>query len=158
MSRHAPSFTLVEMLIVVLLLGIISMIVIPRFTKATDDAREAALVNNLVLARKQIDLYKVQHGERAPHLNESGAIDVANFVDRLTGRTDPSGKLNAAGSCGPYLTDWPSNPFSDEAIADKIQFHGNPNPPRSGFTGWYYCVTTDTLYVNSAKGARSIQP
>lgn len=158
MSRHALSFTLVEMLIVVVLLAIISMIVAPRFTGATDDAREAALVNNLISARKQIELYKVQHGERAPHLNESGATDVVNFVDRLTGRTDPSGKLNAAGSCGPYLTDWPSNPFSDEAVADKIQFHGNPSPPRSGFTGWYYCVTTDTLYVNSAKGARSIQP
>lgn len=158
MSRHALSFTLVEVLIVVVLLGIISMIVLPRFTSTIDDAREAALVDNLVSARKQIELYNLQHGGRAPHLDESGGTDVANFVNRLTGRTDPSGKLNAAGSCGPYLTDWPSNPFSDEAIADKIQFHGNPNPPRSGFTGWYYSVTTNMLYVNSTEGGRSIQP
>lgn len=158
MSRHAPSFTLVEVLIVVVLLGIISMIVAPQFTRATNNAREAALVNNLILARKQIELYKVQHGERAPHLNESGAIDVANFADRLTGRTDPSGKLNAAGSCGPYLTDWPSNPFVDEAVADTIKFHPNPMPPRTGLTGWYYSLNAAMLYANSTKGVKSFDP
>ena len=81
-----------------------------------------------------------------------------NFVARMTGRTNPSGKLNTSGQCGPYLTDWPSNPFVKGAAAQTIQFHSNAAPPRLSMTGWYYSLTTGILYANSTTGAILFDP
>ena len=54
-------FTLVELLIVVIILAILAAIVIPQFSSATDDTKEAALDSNLGGLRNAIELYKAQH-------------------------------------------------------------------------------------------------
>jgi len=46
-ARVASAFTLVEILIVVIILGILAAIVIPQFTSATQDAKSAATYNEL---------------------------------------------------------------------------------------------------------------
>ena len=158
LSRSHGGFTLVEILIIVMILAILAMVVIPKWGQATDDARESALASDLQTARRQIQLYTVQHNDRRPEFNEGGAVDTANFIARMTGRTDPSGKLNLSGQCGPYLNDWPSNPFVESANAQKIQFHSNESPPRHGITGWYYSLTTGILYANSTTGAVAFDP
>ena len=163
-SRKGPTasphmaFTLVEVLIIVLIVAILAMVVIPEWADTTDDAREAALATDLQTARRQIQLYRSEHSGRRPELDEAGLSDAANFVVRMTGRTDQSGALNSAGNCGPYLTDWPSNPFVQGAAAQTIQFHSNVAPPRHGMTGWYYSLTTGMLYANSTTGGEAFDP
>src|SRR5229473_8587221 len=66
-SRQA-GFTLVEILIVVIILGILAAIVIPQFTNASQDARKSSLVSQLQTLRSQIELYKLQHGDAIPDL------------------------------------------------------------------------------------------
>ena len=107
-------FTLVEILIVVIILGILAAIVIPQFTEASNDARESALASDLQTVRSQLELYKVQHLERYPNINAAGVADasVANFLARLTGRTLLTGAIDAGGPFGPYLQKFPTNPFS----------------------------------------------
>ena len=51
-------FTLVEILIVVIILGILAAIVIPQFTNASQNARESSLQSTLQTLRSQIQLYK----------------------------------------------------------------------------------------------------
>ena len=46
-------FTLVEILIVVIILGILAAIVIPQFTQASNDARESSLSSELQTVRSQ---------------------------------------------------------------------------------------------------------
>jgi len=61
-------FTLVEILIVVIILGILAAIVIPQFTNASQNARESSLQSILQTLRSQIELYKLQHGDTLPNL------------------------------------------------------------------------------------------
>lgn len=55
MVRDHKGLTLVEMLIVVILMGIIAAVAIPRFTTATNDALDNTLNANLASLRTVID-------------------------------------------------------------------------------------------------------
>ena len=105
MKTKNGGFTLVEILIVVVILGILAAIVIPQFTQASTEAREASLRSNLQSVRSQIELFKIQHNDFAPTSN-------ATFEDQMCGRTDQNGALNVAGEFGPYLQAIPVNPFT----------------------------------------------
>src|SRR5438093_10224468 len=100
---NKSGFTLVEILIVVIILGILAAIVIPQFTNASQDARESSLLSQLQTLRSQIELYKLQHMDKLPNL-------VANW-DPLTTKTDSAGAASAAPDAfGPYMQSAPTNP------------------------------------------------
>ncbi len=111
--KAKKGFTLVEILIVVVILGILAAIVIPQFTNASTEARESSLSSDLQAIRGQIELYKIEHlGDALP------GAGTATFIEALTGPTDIQGAVVAvgtAGAKGPYMAKIPSNPFS---IAD----------------------------------------
>jgi len=75
-------FTLVEILIVVVILGILAAIVIPHFADADDTARDSQIKTDIQTVRRVVELYKAQHDGKPPHLSESGATDdrVINLV------------------------------------------------------------------------------
>jgi len=121
--RAKSGFTLVEILIVVVILGILAAIVIPQFTGASTEAKEAALVSDLQSIRSQIELYKIQHNDTLPGeiLNADGSITPAtavSFVNQLTNKTDQYGNVDPDGTdpqtyrFGPYMRQIPENPFS----------------------------------------------
>ncbi len=114
--RAKQGFTLVEILIVVVILGILAAIVIPQFTQASTEAKTNSLCSDLQTLRSQIELYKVQHNDIAPA--------AATFIAQMTETTDidgnPSGsKARDAVHCyGPYLERVPINPFND--VTDAV--------------------------------------
>src|SRR5499427_4093491 len=63
---NKSGFTLVEILIVVIILGILAAIVIPQFTNASQDARKNSVSSLLQTIRSQIELYKLQHLDTNP--------------------------------------------------------------------------------------------
>lgn len=71
------AFTLIEILIVVVILGILAAIVVPQFTDAADDANEAAVRSQLQTLRGQIELYRAQVGED-PTLLDDGWDDLVD--------------------------------------------------------------------------------
>jgi general secretion pathway protein G len=98
-------FTLVEILIVVIILGILAAIVIPQFTNASQDARESALLSQLQTLRSQIELYKLQHMDVLPDL-------VTNW-NPMTTKTDISGAASVnPNDFGPYMQSAPTNPIN----------------------------------------------
>jgi len=155
--RHVRAgFTLVEILIVVTILAIVAMAAIPEYGRASTDARESRLGTDIETVRKQIDLYRLQHGGRSPHLDDKGNEDTANFASRLLNKTDATGKPD--GALGPYLLEWPTNPFADPATAGQVTFGTAPNPPRDGKTGWYYSASLCRFSANSAGGGKAYDP
>jgi general secretion pathway protein G len=59
--RKQKGFTLIEILIVVVILGILAAIVIPQFTDASQEAAASNLRSQLQTIRSQIELYNVQN-------------------------------------------------------------------------------------------------
>jgi general secretion pathway protein G len=119
--RARSGFTLVEILIVVVILGILAAIVIPQFTNASQEAKESALVSNLQSVRSQIELYKIQHNnDMLP-----GATGGASFNVCMEGYTDKNGlevAQGTAGALGKYMQKIPVNPFS---TIDTVANPGN---------------------------------
>lgn len=59
-NRARRAFTLIEILIVVVILGILAAIVIPQFTDASDQANVASMKSQLQTMRSQIELFRIQ--------------------------------------------------------------------------------------------------
>ena len=127
---NKSGFTLVEILIVVIILGILAAIVIPQFTNASQDARKNSLTSQLQTIRSQIELYKLQHQDKLPNILTSGT-----GWTLLTSKTDQYGTVTSSGSFGPYLQQIPLNSLNQQS--DVIQGTGAA-APTGATTGWVY--------------------
>jgi general secretion pathway protein G len=105
--RARSGFTLVEILIVVIILGILAAIVIPEFSDASTQARESSLRSNLQTMRSQIELYQIQHNDDLP------GAGTATFVQAMIGQTDVAGAVGT--DFGPYVQQMPTNSFNNLA-------------------------------------------
>ena len=64
--RSVRGFTLIEILIVVVVLGIIAALTVPHFGQATDEAEETAAHSQLNVLRGQVTLYWAKYGNITP--------------------------------------------------------------------------------------------
>jgi len=122
-QQRRKGFTLVEILIVVVILGILAAIVIPQFTNASESAKASSLLSQLSTLRSQLELYKVQHKDEYPTGDgtPSGTWDWS----KMTGKTNADG--GSGGDLGPYLPSAPTNPFTgSSSVASSA----------SSSTGW----------------------
>jgi prepilin-type N-terminal cleavage/methylation domain-containing protein len=117
--KQARAFTLVEVLIVVVLLGILAAVVVPTIGKGRTTARESALAADLSMLRRFILIYKSQHLEVAPGYpnGDTSATPTGQaFTEQATLASDSSGRTAARGTAGfpygPYLSRIPLNPFN----------------------------------------------
>ena len=105
-------FTLVEILIVVVILGILAAIVIPQFTNASEAAKASSVLSQLQTLRSQIELYKNQHNNLYPTSN--GTLTGTWDWTKLTSKTDIAGTVGTTAGThiyGPYMQQAPKNPF-----------------------------------------------
>jgi len=65
MQRQDAGFTLMELMIVMMIIGILMLIAVPRFTGAINMAREAVLKEDLNVMREAIDSYTADK-QKAP--------------------------------------------------------------------------------------------
>jgi general secretion pathway protein G len=144
-SKRFHAFTLVEILIVVVILGILAAIVIPQFSNATQTARENSMKDDLRYLRTQIGCYQAQHDGFAPGANGG------NFVQQMTLATNDSGATQATNDAtfkyGPYLLRMPVNPLSG---LDTIKLSTNADLTQDvdGTTGWIYNSSSQQIIAN----------
>jgi general secretion pathway protein G len=137
-------FTLVEILIVVVILGILAAIVIPQFTQASTEAKQNSLASDLQTLRSQIELYKVQHNDTAPTMGAAGAT----FTNQMVYCTKIDGTASASKArdipngfiYGPYLESVPANPFNNLATLGAAPISDNS-------VGWGYDAATGEIHA-----------
>jgi general secretion pathway protein G len=103
-------FTLVELLVVVIVLGVLAAVAIPMFSTSSQDSKRSALDSDLAILSGAIERYYVEHDAHYPgKLGTKTGWDI--FVAQLTTRTDKTGAGGAR--YGPYLkTGIPINPYT----------------------------------------------
>ena len=139
--KAESGFTLVEILIVVVILGILAAIVIPQFTDASTQAKESALASDIQMMRSQLELYKIQHNDNLPD-----CTDQASFEACMIAQTDQYGAVGT--EFGPYMHKIPSNAFVDGDESELITFVGSGTCPSDGSTGWWMRSDTGEFRAN----------
>jgi len=143
--RVRKAFTLMEILIVVLILGILAAIVLPQFSNVSGLARAKMLADDLRVIRTQLALYRCQHlevGAGYPGGDRSQLPTEAAFVLHMTKASNQGGETAEPGTSGydfgPYLREIPPNPVngknSVQVVLDDEAF------PAAGDDshGWVY--------------------
>jgi general secretion pathway protein G len=69
-KQRKEGFTLVEVMVVVVILGVLAMLIVPRVVGRTDDARAAAARHDIAALAQTLKLYRLDNG-RYP-TNEQG--------------------------------------------------------------------------------------
>ena len=139
-------FSLIELVIVVVILGLIAGIAIPRFTQASRGSAEAALRADLKMLREAIDLYAAEHNGDWPSLraagDEVGPQNGEAFKRQLTWYTAENGEASrtkdATYYLGPYLWKIPPLPVGSRAGKDAvatINYFSTPGIPGPDY-GW----------------------
>jgi general secretion pathway protein G len=135
------AFTLVEILIVVVILGILAAMVVPQFTSAAAESRDSSIKMNLNRIRQQLEIYREHHDGFYPTF--------AGFEAQMTGSTDMDGNpvaLGAPGSYGPYIKEIPINANSDGRLI------GNG---AVGSSDWFYDENTGEFAANDSATTRA---
>jgi prepilin-type N-terminal cleavage/methylation domain-containing protein len=158
-------FTLVELIIVIIILGILAALAIPQFATSTTDAKVSTVKGNLAVFRNAINLYYHEHDSNYPGAKKTdgtgaavaGADNPLAFVNQLTQYTDKTGKTSASKDAtlfplGPYMTSIPENPLSPTtADADNISVVNSTariTADAAPTMGWKYSHATGQIIAN----------
>ena len=115
--REQARLSYTEFIIIAVVLGVVAVRAVPRFTEASPESRICDLVDGVQKMRIQLDIYRAQHNGCLP--------DVDSFAVFQTAMTTKVGRY------GPYVKRIPTNPFNN---LNTVRFDGEP--AGAGMAGW----------------------
>lgn len=122
-------FTLIEILIVVIILGILAAIVIPQFTNASNDAKVSSVQTTVQSVQAQLELYKFQ----------TNSVPLsASFWSTLGTKAIVDGK-----TVGPWVSSPAINPFTNSTAVNYVNA-----APGTGAGTWAYDSGQNKFYGN----------
>lgn len=148
-KNQARGFSLVELVIVVVIVGLLAAIAIPRFSRGAAGATESALAGDLAVLRNAIEMYAAEHNGTFP--------ETATFANELTLYTDAAGNTNASKTAvfefGSYLHSVPKLKDGTAAGDDGIlAVTGSPSTETpAGNVGWLYNENTGQIWANETE-------
>lgn len=122
-------FTLIELVVVVLILGILAAVALPKFVGQSDSAKLNGSLQSLTVLRTAIDTYRV---------NNTGYPTAAN--------------LPTAAGIMPYLRSptFPAPAVGANQNANVVASANSPPTVTAGGAGWVYNSTTGEIAINDA--------
>jgi prepilin-type N-terminal cleavage/methylation domain-containing protein len=140
--RTRRAFSLIELVIVIVIIGVLAAIAVPRLSRGAAAANENALAANLSVVRGALEMYAAEHGQTYPAL-----ADLEKALTQYSNAAGTSfGDRNAATGViyGPYLRTVPALPVG--ANRGKTAFVAS----LGGDGGWVYDATKGTIQANCA--------
>ncbi|MFO0832108.1 MAG: prepilin-type N-terminal cleavage/methylation domain-containing protein [Phycisphaerales bacterium] len=140
-NQVRKAFTLVEILIVVVILGILAAIVIPQFTSATQDAQGGNIKAQLQTLQSQIELYRARNNNTDPDFTNLAWNDLRGL--------DAQGA--AIANAEQYIKKDPVNPAvpanagfgnTTVVVSSTATDHG------SAAAAWVWNTSDNTLYAS----------
>lgn len=157
-QRLQRAFSLIEVLIVVAILAVLAATLVPRFSSATNDARDAGLLHNWAGFKTQLQIYAADHFGEFPTLADEGLPQML----RATNHRGLMGDSGTTYPLGPYFLQSPVNPYDG---SDKIVPVSTPGKTPSAVVGtkggWQYDKSNGSIWPNhpewySAAMARTV--
>ena len=149
-SSGARSFTPIELLMVVTLLGIVMATLVPRMLSANEETRQNTLLQRLHSVRRQIEKFRQAYDGRLPAEGRNSADELLRQLRSLESVASNSQSLDA--TVLPVDDGLPPlNPYTKKSdilvIPDRLQSHHYSG---SGRHGWAFSSTTGEFRANLA--------
>lgn len=123
------AFTLVEILIVVIILGVLAAIVVPHFVGAVTEAEIGTTSHELAKLRRAIEVYRIENQNLLPDV------------------TAGDGTWGVLTNSNQYLKSAPVNPYVGSANAAVIIFRNSPDVVYQQDYGWIYDAATGQVWA-----------
>ncbi|MEM1356150.1 MAG: prepilin-type N-terminal cleavage/methylation domain-containing protein [Planctomycetota bacterium] len=136
--QGTAGFSLIEMVIVVVILGVVAAIAIPRFSRGADGATASALAHDLAVMNKALDIYATEHGGQYPDPDYiESQLTKQTYDDGDTPHDPPLEMIY-----GPYLREIPPVPVGPMKGASGIDTR------HADGVGWIYEVDSQRITIN----------
>lgn len=162
---HRRAFSLLELVIVMVIIGIIAAIAVPRISAAAAGSSETALIADLSVLRRAIEHYAAEHAQVFPGANPDGMGGSANsaeaFVSQLTLFSAADGRASATKTSdhvfGPYVSRIPELPVGANHGSASVAIDSSNSPPlvTGNGEGWVYNPVTGEIIANSDEANRA---
>lgn len=128
--RTQRAFTLVEILIVVVILGILAAIIVPQFAGAVEDTAVTTTKSELEKLRRAIEVFEVRNENALPAVIAGDGT----WGDLIV-------------SSGAYLKEPPANPYVGGANSKVIILANGPDAAYQTEHAWIYDDTTGNIWA-----------
>jgi prepilin-type N-terminal cleavage/methylation domain-containing protein len=132
-------FSLLELTIVLVVLGLVAAIAVPRLSRAGAGAADAALEQDLATLRRAAECYAAEHCGTYP--------SVTTFREQLRRYTDASGAVSkdrvGRYQFGPYVRDVPAVAAGPSKGSSRVAAERGPG------VGWIYDEAAGQIRVNA---------
>lgn len=126
-GRNRAGFSLVELVVVVLIMGILAAVAAPRMFDKMNDAKQSSTRQSLAVIRSAIELYKVEDK------NNAYPADPSADLDKFMKGSFPKCEI-----------------LGDDGNANVKVLTADPLQPTTDSESWLYNAGTGQIIINSA--------